>query len=161
MKRASSSQWDAGRTLRQKLTDAMSVIYAELHREIERTGLDCEVCGKCCHFDTIGHTLFASTPEIAYLLVHAEAPPGPTENVCPFLCDGKCAVREHRLLGCRVFFCSAAGSDSLQDLYNRYHRRLAALSDELGLEWRYLPFLQHLRAGGVPGEVTVPVEVGP
>lgn len=42
-------------------------IYKELDEALSRLGPECKACGQCCHFESFGHVLFASSPEVNYL----------------------------------------------------------------------------------------------
>ena len=82
-------------------------IYNELEAELASINPGCNTCGTCCHFDEFNHVLYASTIETKYIQENVEVPPfDPDQGTCPFLIDNKCTIREHRALGCRVFFCN-------------------------------------------------------
>jgi Fe-S-cluster containining protein len=65
-------------------------------------------------------------------------------SACPYLHDNRCTAREARPLGCRVFFCDPAWRGKGEDLTERFLRRIGALSERLGIERDYRPFLEHL-----------------
>lgn len=128
-------------------------LYTELNAEISALGYKCAGCGKCCHFDEIDHTLFATDLEIDCLLSNLAKPVLP-ENPerCPFQKDERCRARESRPLGCRLYFCrgkngeklNCEDEDRLEELSTRYHERLKELHQELNLRWHYRPFLKTL-----------------
>jgi len=50
-----------------------------------------------------------TTLEVVYYLATGNLPPPVTADACPHSLDGRCMVRRHRPLGCRVFYCRRAG----------------------------------------------------
>ncbi|MFN3467675.1 MAG: hypothetical protein ACK4WF_08250, partial [Candidatus Brocadiales bacterium] len=67
------------------------------------------------------------------------------KEVCPYLVNNLCAAREHRTLGCRVFFCQKDWQDTSQDLYETYYRKIKGLAMKYQLEWSYAPITKLLR----------------
>ena len=82
----------------------------------------CDVCGKCCDFDTpapaaerepaaeqgFDHRLFVTPPELMYLAANLgdeKLKAMPTSR-CPYNINGKCTVYEYRFAGCRIFCCN-------------------------------------------------------
>lgn len=66
----------------------------------------CAACGGCCDFETFGHRLYLTTPELLYFAHHVERPVVPmTGGVCPYRVDGRCGVYSARFAGCRIFQC--------------------------------------------------------
>lgn len=123
----------------------LSEIYEELDEDLSRLAPECKACGQCCHFESFGHVLFASSLEVNYLLRKAGHPKRPVKKeACPYLVSNLCTVREHRTLGCRVFFCQKDWPNTSQDLYESYFRRIKDLSAKYQLEWCYAPMLSAL-----------------
>ena len=99
----------------------------------------CDACGKCCDFDSFGHRLFVTTPELLYL---ADKLGGSdfkqmTTGRCPYQQGGKCSVYEHRFAGCRIFCCKGnAGFQS--ELTEAVLKKFKALCDEFQIPYRYV-----------------------
>jgi Fe-S-cluster containining protein len=108
----------------------------------------CAACGECCRFDKADHILYASRLE-RDLLRRAVMPMAPDADMdmlarglaCPFQENGKCRAMKARTLGCRVHFCSAVENTPDPDFSERWHQRLKALHEHLGIEWDYRPLL--------------------
>ncbi|HHT9132113.1 MAG TPA: hypothetical protein ACFYED_06475 [Candidatus Tripitaka californicus] len=125
-------------------------IYRELEGDLSRRAPECKARGLCCHFEDFGHVLFASSLEANYLRRKAGPPKVPIKKeVCPYLVDNLCTAREHRTLGCRVFFCQKDWLSTSQDLYETYYRRIKQLAKKYRpLEWRYAPLVELLKEEG-------------
>ena len=121
-------------------------IYKELEAELANINPGCNACGTCCHFDEFGHVLYTSTIEIDYIRENVEIPDfDPDKNVCPFLVNNECSIRDHRALGCRVFFCNPNYKEILQEIYEKYYTMIKDLADDNDVEWHYAPMLKMLR----------------
>ncbi|HHT9106248.1 MAG TPA: YkgJ family cysteine cluster protein [Candidatus Wujingus californicus] len=120
-------------------------IYQDLEKEIGKINPECKMCGTCCNFGKYKHVLYASSIETDFLEkfvdVHAF---NVTDNVCPFLKDNKCSIRNFRTLGCRIFYCDSKHKDTSYGLYERYLRKIKKLSNKYNIEWKYRPFLHQL-----------------
>jgi hypothetical protein len=100
-----------------KICNEVAQIYSWLDENIKTLDSQCLACGKCCNFDSFGHKLFITTPELLYFLknvrpIRKTCPPKPRRRrmlgqSCPYLEDGKCTVRDFRFAGCRIFFCKS------------------------------------------------------
>lgn len=93
----------------------MEMLYHKLDAELAQRNESgqCTACGRCCDFDSFGHRLFLTTPELLYFAHYVTAPLKPmTSGVCPCRIDGKCGVYPFRFAGCRVFQCK--GSPEVQ-----------------------------------------------
>ncbi len=126
-------------------------LYAELEEELSGLRPRCELSGRCCRFGEAGHQLWTTRLELDYLATHRGLPDSVPDGVCPYLSGGLCGVREHRMLGCRVYFCDPAYQDAMGPLYERYHRRLKEIHRRHGIPYRYEEVLEALRALGEPG----------
>jgi len=115
-------------------------IYREAERDIAAAGPVCQASGRCCRFKEYGHTLFLSNLE-AEVLLHA-APPFQrpvSSDFCPFQVEKLCTAREHRPLGCRVYFCDPAYQETGQQISEKYIAKLKSLAEEFGVSWHYAP----------------------
>ncbi len=123
-------------------------IYNELEAELASINPGCNTCGTSCHFDEFNHVLYASTIETKYIQENVEVPPfDPDQGKCPFLIDHKCTIREHRALGCRVFFCNPDHKETLQDIYEKYYTMIKDMAVKNQTEWNYAPMVKLLKDG--------------
>src|SRR5580658_5710109 len=67
---------------------------------------------------------------------------------CPFQVGRMCGVHGIRPMGCRVFFCDPAATEWQHEAYERMHRRLKKLHDDLSIPYAYVEWRQ---ACGVMG----------
>ncbi len=126
--------------MREELRQAVFAIYAEAERDIAAAGPVCLVSGRCCRFKEWGQTLFLSNLEAEVLLSGAPAYDLPVSaEFCPFQKDKLCTARDHRPLGCRVYFCDPNYQETGNRITEKYLRRLKDLAEEHGLPWRYGP----------------------
>jgi hypothetical protein len=51
-------------------------------------------------------------------------------------------------MGCRIFFCDPTSIEWQNDLYERAHKRIAALHEEHGIPYRYGEWREMLRSCG-------------
>jgi Fe-S-cluster containining protein len=120
-------------------------IYNELDLELSKINPGCDSCGDCCHFDEFGHELYTSTIEVDYILENVNVPPfDPDQRACPFLIEKKCTIREHRTLGCRVFFCNPDYKETSYEIYDKYYKKIKDLATESQTEWNYAPMMKLL-----------------
>ncbi len=120
-------------------------IYKKLESELSSINPGCNACGTCCHFDEFNHVLYASIIETDYILDNVEVPHFDTDkNVCPFLVNNECSIREHRTLGCRVFFCNPHYKETLAEIYEKYYKMIKDLAIKNQTEWHYAPMMKLL-----------------
>ncbi len=135
----------------EQLCGTVEGMYREVEEQMEQLEATCQQCGKCCRFGQFGQELLASTVELGCFLAWLRRQPAQVRNVlaskaesghevCPFLEDDSCAARAGRVLGCRVFFCKATGTDKekMERIYEVYHRRLVQLHKQRDLSYHYL-----------------------
>ena len=121
-------------------------VYAELEADIAALSPRCELSGRCCRFKEYKHQLWTTRLELEYLLEKEGPPPaqaGP-DGVCPWLREGRCSVRDHRMLGCRIFFCDESYQSSMGPLYEKHHARIRDLHRRHGIAYDYFEFLDGL-----------------
>lgn len=107
--------------------EALEALYAEMDAEVAALSPLCELSGRCCRFEEFGHELYATALEADYA-ASKEAPGAPEkEGRCPFHVEGKCTNREGRALGCRSFYCDKRTTEALEELHERYLKRLRAI----------------------------------
>jgi hypothetical protein len=128
---------------RDELWKELEGLYADLDGELAVLRPLCQRSGRCCRFKEFGHQLWTTAVELDYL-VDREGLPAPQSGgggVCPYLKDGLCGVRDHRMLGCRIYFCDAAYADAMGPLYEKYHARMKELHRRHGVPYEYGEFL--------------------
>lgn len=122
-------------------------LYNSADAEIRSHGPVCVASGKCCRFKEYGHTLFLSHLEADVLLSQAPEYTIPTDTgFCPFQVNNLCTAREHRPLGCRVYYCDPNYAGKGELITEKYLTELKALSMELDLGWTYAPLHRFLDA---------------
>jgi Fe-S-cluster containining protein len=126
---------------RRRLVEEVTALYdwidVQLRQDPARAGR-CQACGACCDFQTYGHRLFVTPPELIYLATNLEAralKPMPSGR-CPYQQGKECTVHEHRFAACRIFCCNGE-SDFQSGLSEAALRRLKAICEEYGVPYRY------------------------
>ena len=131
--------------LQDNLYSELSILYQRLEKELTQLNPGCNKCGTCCNFSAFDHILYASSIEVDYITQSVEVPDfNITDNVCPFLKDNQCSVRDFRTLGCRIFYCNPHYKEIMCDVYEKYHFMIKELSKKYDYQWKYLPFLSQL-----------------
>lgn len=135
---------------REDVAKGLEEIYADLDRELATLRPLCQRSGRCCKFKEFGHQLWTTSLELDYLIGHEGLPAGPVvPGTCPYLKEGLCGVRDHRMLGCRIYFCDPAYAAAMGPLYEKYHARIKELHRRFGVPYEYSELLAGLgrRAG--------------
>ena len=121
-------------------------IYSALDNEVKSHNNVCNACGSCCDFGKFDHILFASIPEVEYIVASVVIPENDlVPGQCPFH-DGKtCSIHKSRTLGCRVFYCNQGyKKDYAPDIYEKYYRKIKDLAFRYEIDWEYKPFLESI-----------------
>lgn len=126
----------------------LETLYADLERELGELRPLCRTSGRCCRFKDSGHQLWTTALELDYLVAREglPAPFNAAEGVCPYLKGGLCGVRDHRMLGCRIYFCDASYASAMGPLYEKYHRRIKEIHQREGIPYEYSELLAGLAA---------------
>ena len=121
----------------------LEAVYAELGRELDGLRPLCQTSGRCCKFKESGHQLWTTGLELDYLVAREGLPESvdPAGGVCPYLDAGLCGVRDHRMLGCRIYFCDPSYASAMGPLYERYHRKIKDLHQRHAIPYEYSEFL--------------------
>jgi Fe-S-cluster containining protein len=138
---------------RDQVWSGLEEIYTDLDRELAELRPLCQRSGRCCRFKDFGHQLWTTQVELDYLVGHEGLPPAaPAEKgLCPYLKEGLCGVRDHRMLGCRIYFCDTGYASAMGPLYEKYHARIKELHRRHGLPYEYGEFLSAIeRRSGTP-----------
>ena len=124
-----------------KIAKRVEEIYNWLDEQIaanrEKAG-KCYACGKCCDFDTFGHRLFVTTPEIIYFVdkIGSKNLKKMSTVKCSYQVGDKCNVHPYRFASCRIFCCK--GDSRFQsDLTETVIKKFKALCDEFKIPYRY------------------------
>jgi Fe-S-cluster containining protein len=123
---------------KEHLYNELTRIYQHLDSELSKIPQPCTGCGECCHFEKAEHRLYGSSLELAMLLDRA-GDRSKTEDRCPYQIEGKCTVRQERLIGCRTYYRLHTKEDQVkaETLYEKALDRLKALMKVEGLTWEY------------------------
>ena len=127
---------------RQATYRKLEEIYNDLELELGELQPKCQLSSRCCKFKEFGHELRMTRLEYDYLVEHEGEPQQTVSGVCPYLENGLCGVREHRMLGCRVFFCDENYKSIMNSIYEKYHRKIKALHVQSGYVFQYSDFLE-------------------
>jgi Fe-S-cluster containining protein len=99
----------------------------------------CSACGKCCDFESYGHRLYVTMPEIIYFVEKLGRAniKKMTDGRCCCQVDGECGVHAHRFSGCRIFCCK--GDAEFQSEFTEAAiKKFKALCTELNLPYHYV-----------------------
>jgi Fe-S-cluster containining protein len=94
------------------LIDRVREIYGQIDEAVgtspELAGR-CLACGKCCSFESYGHRLYVTPPELLYLAHHigSQNLKPVTDGLCPYNVQGKCTIYDYRFASCRIFCCNS------------------------------------------------------
>jgi Fe-S-cluster containining protein len=123
----------------------LTQIYKQLEEEVIRVNPTCDTCGTCCNFGIFDHVLYTSGIEVDFITRNVAVPDfEASDNVCPFLKDKQCSIRDYRTLGCRVFYCNPPYQETSHALYEKYYHKIKELSIKYNVVWEYQPFLKQL-----------------
>jgi Fe-S-cluster containining protein len=134
---------------RPDVNSAVENVYRALQDAIDLRRPICTSSGRCCRFEEFGHRLFVTTLEMAAFVSQANRPlnPGAWDKTgCPFQLNRLCDVHEIRPFGCRIFFCDETSTQWQAEQYERFHREIKRLHEELGVPYFYVEWRQALAA---------------
>jgi Fe-S-cluster containining protein len=134
-------------------SSAMRDFYEDVDASIAAHQPVCINRGNCCKFAAFGHRLYVTDAELAYFLdgrAERLIAVDPAAGTCPYQQAGRCTAREHRPLGCRVFFCEESARDWQGPEYERHLSRLKQIGADFDIPYRYREWLSALADGDVP-----------
>ena len=140
-----------------KAIKALEALYRALDKEAAELG-ECKACGRCCHFKTYGHRLYATYVEALYQVQRSGHPPRAfDDDTCGYQEGSECKAREGRVLGCRTFFCGRETAEARR-IHEAALEGIKRITLEFGLPWRYRPLGEHMLRleGAVLPEVQTP-----
>jgi len=134
-----------------EIIQEVDAIYRWLDEQLEEMESSCRACGDCCDFESFGHKLYVTTPELMYFQHHLgsdikEMP----EGICPYRIDDRCTVYPHRFSGCRIFSCKG-DVEKENAMCEQTIGKLKLLCNELRIPYHYLSLqtgLEMLRTNG-------------
>jgi hypothetical protein len=141
-------------TKNDQITARVSEIYEWIEsRQLANKAIagKCLACGKCCDFESYGHKLFVTTPEMIYFVekIGKENIRPMKESNCPYQVEGKCSVHAHRFSGCRIFCCH--GKAMFQsELTEETIKKFKTLCAELQIPYRYVELSEFLNSEHTP-----------
>jgi len=131
-----------------KIPDAafteLKEIYVRLDAELQPLRRFCTSRGICCDFAKVGHMLYATGLEAAYMARSGVAPSAEnSENgKCPYLNGSLCGIRDNRAIGCRLYYCDKTYEDNRNALYERHLKQVRDIEVKYGLDHTYDPVTQ-------------------
>lgn len=135
---------------RADVLDAMRDFYTKLDHRIAAQPATCWNKGECCRFGEFGHRLYVTTLEAAYYIASSEplTAEQSKEDRCPHAFAGKCHARQHRPMGCRIFFCDPAAQHWQAPLTEAALDELRKLHEEFDVPYVYADWMHVLEALG-------------
>ncbi len=119
-------------------------MYRQLDRKIKSFGNKCDNCKRCCNFQESKLDLFVSNIEFSYFVMNVSESIVPEGNVCPYLSQSGCSVREFRPIGCRIYFCNPNEGYLQSDIYESSLNDIKKFVGELGLPYGYYRWINVL-----------------
>ena len=150
------------------ICDQVAKIYDWLDSNLKPSTNRCSACGKCCNFESFGHKLFVTTPELLYFsknvknlrststqtplearcqrrLTATKGGPPLTGQTCPYLENDKCGARNYRFAGCRIFFCKT-DTELQTKLSEETVKKFRLLCDKFNFPYRYIDLMTALNS---------------
>jgi len=128
-----------------EIAGAVVEVYDWIDSQISQNPAQCDMCGKCCDFESYGHRLFVTSCELIYFAVKLDPDkirPMPTGR-CPYNIDGKCTVYPYRFAGCRIFSCKG-DKDFQSRLSEQAVVKFKGICGKFALTYRYTDLLTAL-----------------
>jgi Fe-S-cluster containining protein len=118
---------------------ALQECYAQLAVALQPFQRHCAARGNCCNFAATGHRLYVTDLEAARMAAAGVEPErGQAERgLCPFLRGQLCGVREHRAIGCRIYFCDTTYEEERNALYETFLARVREIEATHSIPHRY------------------------
>jgi Fe-S-cluster containining protein len=125
----------------------LSEIYQKIDSDLSKLEQPCTGCGMCCDFKQAEHRLYISSLEFIYLIEHNKLNDFKNNDICPYRINGKCSVREHRMIGCRTYFRLHTEKDreKSEGIYEKYLKELKLLYQKYDIPWEYRDLMGFLQ----------------
>ena len=121
-----------------QIIERVESIYQWIDQQLSQLDTSCRACGNCCDFESFGHKLYITTPELLYFQHHLEEPvKAMTADICPYRIDGKCSVYSFRFSGCRIYSCQG-DSEKENELCELVIGKLKSLCDKHDIPYHYV-----------------------
>jgi len=119
----------------------LRALYAQLARELEPFRRYCDARGLCCNFTAADHMLYVTNLEAAEMAHCGETPDMALSNdgKCPYLRGKLCGARDHRALGCRIYFCDRTYEEERNAIYEKFLKAARDIETRYGIEHYYSP----------------------
>jgi Fe-S-cluster containining protein len=141
-----------------KKNDQIIARVSEIYKWIEQQQLankeiagSCEVCGKCCDFESYDHRLYVTTPELLFFVdkLGDKNIKKMTSGRCSYQVNNKCSVYDYRFAGCRIFSCKG-NADFQSELTESAIKKFKALCAKLRIPYRYVELPAALKSVIIP-----------
>lgn len=133
--------------------ERMRAFFARVDAAVAEKTPVCTNRGLCCRFGEFGHRLYVTRLELAWF-IGRQRPfglrPATSADACPYQLNGLCTAREHRPLGCRIFFCDPASRDWQGPMYEEFLAELKGIGAEFGIPYQFGDWLDALRSVDSP-----------
>ena len=136
----------------------MAEFYERVDAAVASHSPVCNNRGLCCKFAAFGHRLYVSEPELRYFVsgrANEWRPAAPDQTDCPYHVGGVCTARQHRPLGCRIFFCEERSQAWQGPVYEQFLAELKAIGPAFDLPYSYREWLSALRSEPPPETIDV------
>lgn len=118
---------------------AVARILEDASAQLARDGATCLAGGTCCKFELMGHRVYLSTGELAWLLSEAPDRPAPAlPGRCPYQVGPRCTAHRRRPLGCRTYYCRSVAESRQQEVYELAHNQIRRLHEAHGVGYLYV-----------------------
>jgi Fe-S-cluster containining protein len=122
--------------------DRVRQIYDEIDAALKNSPAlagKCSACGKCCDFESFGHRLYITPPELDYLAhyIGKDNIKPMNTGVCPYNENGKCSVYDFRFASCRIFCCTG-DEDFQSQLTESTLNKIKRLCEDFSILYRYM-----------------------
>ncbi|MEI6231732.1 MAG: hypothetical protein WCT04_01665 [Planctomycetota bacterium] len=122
----------------------LRALYAQLASELEPFRRHCDARGLCCNFTATDHMLYVTDLEASEMAACDERPDMAlsAEGKCPYLRGKLCGARDHRAIGCRIYFCDRTYEEDRNALYEKYLTATRDIEARHDIEHRYSPIVK-------------------
>ncbi|HYG74612.1 MAG TPA: hypothetical protein VEK08_06370 [Planctomycetota bacterium] len=124
--------------------DELQALYGRMSAALEPFRRHCTGRGICCNFAKAGHMLYVSDLEAAEMARSGGTPDmaQARDGSCPYLKEKLCSIRDHRAIGCRLYYCDKTYETERNALYESYMKEVRAIEVRYGVAYSYRPVTQ-------------------
>jgi Fe-S-cluster containining protein len=131
---------------RPEVITAMGGFYDYLDGRIASYQPKCTNRGFCCKFGEFGHRLYVTALEACYYLDGEYEHLPIKADACPLAYNYVCNARDHRPMGCRIFFCDGDVDKWQGALTEECLGHLRDMHNKFGLSYFYMDWMHILKA---------------